>query len=643
MPRHRLSVILSAVIMRRAVMAMNTNPEQLLESANLGLARLLGREPLALSEGGGRALQDTLWVWGVLGGKEVGKSTLINALAGAEVAEATPRLGEGTFRPTAYGAAADMPALARRLDAAQQASLRIGPAAPPDRRGLVLVDLPDFDSLFDRHVELVREVARVLDGVIWVTTPKKLGDVRAIAEIRRVLKARVNFVYVVNKIDWLLSQSNGSPQADLERTRQSLARQIAASAGEDAGQTYLISALYGGGAELLEAIARGRSLGADQLRSASPQITEVVQSVADDFSRLRRRLASPPSAGEAEANKRANLAYQVGTQSRALLDHFQPQMLLHGLQQELSPAGLQELAMRALPPAYCVELARRLQDPQKRGAEWAQSLFRARIANWPLLGVIAWPLVALGAVVEAVRQLRPRAGPTNADDLFRTDGVALEERLHHVLSMVEQRLGPTAGDLALDLPEPESLAAQFRSQAAARAAAQSEAAIASYFPRPPTRLGRFLRGLIPLAVLAWFPLVQPLLAAGLRAAGIGAESAPAAAGTAGETGARPAFDPAILALLVTALSAQQVLLGLLVSLLILAALVAAIYSGAVRDAHAAARRLADDDPRHIAEPLLADVIAAVRAPLEAFEHELAGMVRTLEELNESGRRQEPGE
>ena len=68
--------------------------------------------------------------------------------------------------------------------------------APASMRGLALVDLPDFDSLFSNHVDTVRDIASRLDGIIWVTTPKKVGDLRAINEVHRVLKARTNFTYV---------------------------------------------------------------------------------------------------------------------------------------------------------------------------------------------------------------------------------------------------------------------------------------------------------------------------------------------------------------------------------------------------------------------------------------------------------------
>ena len=59
-----------------------------------------------------------------------------------------------------------------------------------------------------------------LDGIIWVTTPKKVGDLRGVREIRRVLKARTNFAYVVNKMDWLLAQSNTPPMAELGSGRR---------------------------------------------------------------------------------------------------------------------------------------------------------------------------------------------------------------------------------------------------------------------------------------------------------------------------------------------------------------------------------------------------------------------------------------
>jgi GTPase SAR1 family protein len=160
--------------------------ESVLARANQRLARLTGIAPAPLATGGGQALADTLWIWGIVGGKDVGKSTLINALAGGDVVDRGVDVGAGTDAPSAYLHARDRVAAEQRF--AGQA-VRYVADAPAGLRGLVLVDLPDFDSLFAEHLARVRDIVHALDGIIWVTTPKKIGDLRAIEEIQRMLKA----------------------------------------------------------------------------------------------------------------------------------------------------------------------------------------------------------------------------------------------------------------------------------------------------------------------------------------------------------------------------------------------------------------------------------------------------------------------
>ena len=73
-----------------------------LESVNRELATLMHTDRAQLVSGADSALQDELIVCGILGGKDVGKSTLINALARAKVSTDTAEVGKGTERPMVY-------------------------------------------------------------------------------------------------------------------------------------------------------------------------------------------------------------------------------------------------------------------------------------------------------------------------------------------------------------------------------------------------------------------------------------------------------------------------------------------------------------------------------------------------------------
>lgn len=594
------------------------NPERWLESANGRLAELLHTEPLRLVTGGAEAAADTLWVWGVLGGKDVGKSTLINALAGGEVVRSSGRADEGTFMPAAYLAAPDLEPFRGRLAHLGGLHVDFRADAPETMRGLTLVDLPDFDSLFADHTEQVRRIAGVLDGIIWVTTPKKIGDLRSILEVQRVLKDRANFVYVVNKMDWLLTQTAGPPLAELDRVSAALRLQMeAAGSAADAGRSFLVSARYREPPAILEAIARGRSVAdAGQLAGANGELSRAVDRLAQDFTALRGALTTAPTAEAARSNKQANLAYQSRVQAAQLLQHHRPRAVLERLERIAGDELVEEAAARCFPQAYCRDLLERINCDSRLVPEWSGRLFRRRIVYWPLVGLIAWPLAAVGAALGGLRRRSPGStGPGDGDDLFRADGIPLEERSDALLAAVRAALAGVTRQVAIDLPKADAVAAAFRTELLALAEEQRSAAIARALRRRPSLPGRLLRWLLPVGVVLWFPLVQPVLAGVL-------EHRP--------EGSVP--DLELLAAVVHALSAHHVLAGLGVSLLILAAVAAGVYARAVRDAQGAAERLADADPAELADTLMPALLHPLRRPIEELRRQLAETTALLERL-----------
>lgn len=156
------------------------------------LARDIARRGLATL---GDVEQAPLFV-GILGGTGVGKSTIINALAGQHVSEPSHRRPH-TDRAVVYmheAAAADV--------------TRLGDLAQPPRphradriRHLVLCDLPDYDSLVVTHRERVGRLARFLDVFVWVASPEKYGDRAMYEAVSLFGKAEAGFLFVVNKMD----------------------------------------------------------------------------------------------------------------------------------------------------------------------------------------------------------------------------------------------------------------------------------------------------------------------------------------------------------------------------------------------------------------------------------------------------------
>ena len=112
----------------------------------------------------------------IAGGTGSGKSSLFNALAGAALSP------PGVTRPTTSTASAciwpaeedvgpllDWLVVPRRhhIDAA---------TADADLAGLVLLDLPDFDSTADVHRIEVDRLINVVDAFIWLLDPQKYAD-----------------------------------------------------------------------------------------------------------------------------------------------------------------------------------------------------------------------------------------------------------------------------------------------------------------------------------------------------------------------------------------------------------------------------------------------------------------------------------
>ncbi len=662
---------------------IDDNPEARLASINRRLAELLRMEELELTTGGAEALGDRLWVWGIVGGKEVGKSTLINALAGgAEEALAAPppvahggsepvasgggeRVAEGTFRPGAYLHADDDESLRSRFSHLGEMVIDYHAKAPDAMRGLVLVDLPDFDSLFDGHVEQVRRIAGVLDGIIWVTTPKKVGDLRGMKEIRRVLKSRTNFVYVVNKMDWLLAQSDGPPLRELERMSAALQAQVRecdarwggegeAPAGQPPGTpgdddgadrpSFLISAKYRTRSSLYAELAGsvGEALagkppvapgspGSEAQQTPGPVAPDpgpegepadsnpwapAMEWVLSDFETLRHLLTTAPTTEAATANKRANLAYQSVRQGRQLLEYYRLNAVLERLERHAGPEAVEETVARAFPVSYCDRVLGALNDERRLAGEWSSSLFRKRIADWPALGVIAWPMALLAGAVGSVRSVLSGRSGSGLDDVFGVDGLSVEDRAGEAVDGVRARLARVSTDIRFELPEAKPLARQIRGQMRAVADARRAAVIEPYLTRGPAWMGRLVRTAIPLAVLLWFPLVQPLLSAGLS-----------------RLRGRMGYNVDTAAMLVQTLSASNILMGLLVSLLILAGLVAAVYSGSVRDSFAAVRRLRASSVESIADPLVQSIARAIDGPIDGVRLELGDAAHELSAIS----------
>jgi len=99
-----------------------------------------------------------------------GKSTLFNGLAGVDLSPAGRRRPTtGETHACVWGSGADD--LLGWLDVGKRYA-----RAPGDLEGLVLLDLPDFDSVEATHRVEVDRLLAVVDLIVWVLHPEKYAD-----------------------------------------------------------------------------------------------------------------------------------------------------------------------------------------------------------------------------------------------------------------------------------------------------------------------------------------------------------------------------------------------------------------------------------------------------------------------------------
>jgi energy-coupling factor transporter ATP-binding protein EcfA2 len=155
------------------------------------------------------------------GGTGSGKSTLFNALAGATFSP------PGVTRPTTRHAHAcvwgmqgaapllDWLGVQRRHRYARASVLDSGES---DLDGLILLDLPDHDSVVTASMAAVDRLSKLADMVIWVLDPQKYADAAVHNRYLIPLSGHAGvFTVVLNQIDLLSPQQARDCGEDLRR------------------------------------------------------------------------------------------------------------------------------------------------------------------------------------------------------------------------------------------------------------------------------------------------------------------------------------------------------------------------------------------------------------------------------------------
>lgn len=154
---------------------------------------------------------ESVIVAALAGGTGSGKSSVLNAVAGEEVAF-TGGMRPVTSKPLALvpqGAAA---ALSGYLDAIGIQD-RVAHDGPP---WLCLIDLPDTDSVEVEHRHQVDALLPRIDVVVWVTDPEKYNDASwHHGYLTRLLPYQGQFLFVLNQVDRIDPEDSREIEADL--------------------------------------------------------------------------------------------------------------------------------------------------------------------------------------------------------------------------------------------------------------------------------------------------------------------------------------------------------------------------------------------------------------------------------------------
>ncbi len=194
----------------------------LAEAADLAEGRLdgdaVGAARAIVAKAGvrlGLGLEST--VVALAGPTGVGKSQLFNALTGAELAAV------GRRRPTTSSGQAAVwgdgaEALLDWLELGRRHRLGADELEADGLRGLVLLDLPDFDSVEASHRIEADRVVALADLVLWVVEPQKYADASLHERYLRPLASHAaSMAVVLNQADLLSPADVAAWRADAER------------------------------------------------------------------------------------------------------------------------------------------------------------------------------------------------------------------------------------------------------------------------------------------------------------------------------------------------------------------------------------------------------------------------------------------
>jgi hypothetical protein len=418
---------------------------------------------------------------GLIGGKEVGKSALVNALVGESITQPTS-FGPGTETVVAYAHESQANNLRLLLDREVPGQFRIVTHRLSHLSRQVLLDLPDIDSHWQAHVEITRRMLRHMLFPLWVQSVEKYADRQPQQLLARVAEgnAVVNFVFCLNKSDQL-SSTNG----DVEELRADYAERIGRLLNIDPPpRVWMLSA------------ARPDQFDLPALRVMLSQqkSTDIVRRSQTLASRRQDQL----SVSWLDAQDLAGRAERL---------------------QRLQQAAEELVASRIGVPLLEQSLPALADDPASRLA-LTDEVLAARVARWPIVNLIHTVLTPVLAIVRRNVGATRTASLPDAEALVEAHlqlrGKPLSSLVGSTFAQLQQS-NPAISELYRDRKLWEDMtadviAAQLRETLTDTVARQRDAVRVRLLGKGGFVSAIFapIRWLLTIGALLWFPFLQPI-------------------------------------------------------------------------------------------------------------------------------------
>jgi GTP-binding protein EngB required for normal cell division len=430
------------------------------------------------------------------GGTGSGKSSLFNALAGANFSpSAVTRPATRNAHACVWGMQGAAPLLdwlgvERRYRYARASALDAG---EDTLKGLLLLDLPDHDSVAAGAATAVDRLVSLADLMVWVLDPQKYADAavhnRFLAKLAR--HAAVTTV-VLNQSDLLTPQQAGDCEEDLRR--------LLDSEGHGEARVLLVSAATGAGLDELRQVladaVSARQTAADRIAADIDSVIGRFDLYAIDPAAVARRAAEIATAipGPAEP---LNLTGPAGS-TGPVKPPWEDAAL--GLPGQALPA---RTALESVPAAPALAVADALAHAAGLAAvtdalEDVREIHAAKYLSWPFARISGW---LPGR--DPVRSVRMSRASADARIAVAAGADAQQSEIDSAITVFAEAIGESLPD-----PWPRTVRSAARSRAADISGALT-AAISDSVPAA-TRIPAWWR-----LVCAWQWLLVALVVAGI--------------------------------------------------------------------------------------------------------------------------------